>query len=85
MRHGAGDNYPRVEKMNKVLIYLLLAAITVFPVRAGAQAGGEDDLFQKATSYFFQKKFDLAESLLQQIIDKIPRMPLPIHTWAIFF
>lgn len=58
--------------MKHAPLYILLAVVWLCPLAAGAQANGENALFQKATSYFFQKKFDLAESLLRQIIEKNP-------------
>ncbi|MBN2160521.1 MAG: tetratricopeptide repeat protein [Spirochaetes bacterium] len=62
--------------MKHALIFLLPAVLLLSPVGAGAQDNGKDRLFQKATAYFFQKKFDLAESLLQQIIDSNPENAL---------
>jgi tetratricopeptide (TPR) repeat protein len=60
--------------MKYFLIHLLLvlACMCAFPVPSFSQEDNDDVQFKKATSYFFQKKFDMAESLLQQIIDKNP-------------
>lgn len=59
-------------KTNHILLAMLLGlSLTVPPVLRG-QEESEEDLFRKATGYFFQKKFDMAESLFQQIIDRNP-------------
>ncbi|OHD64820.1 MAG: hypothetical protein A2176_10920 [Spirochaetes bacterium RBG_13_51_14] len=52
--------------------YFLLACLCAFPVSSFSQKGGEEDLFQKASGYFFKEKFDMAESLLEQVIEQNP-------------
>ncbi len=59
-------------KMKNILIYIILVCIAALPSPSFSQEEGEEELLRKATGYFFQKKFDMAESLLQQIIDKYP-------------
>jgi tetratricopeptide (TPR) repeat protein len=60
--------------MKNLLIYLLLvtACMCALATPTFSQNDNDDEAFKKAASYFFQKKFDMAESLLQQIIDKNP-------------
>ena len=41
--------------------------VDIFP-----QAEKQEDTFHKATTYFFQKKFEMAELLLQEVIKKEP-------------
>jgi tetratricopeptide (TPR) repeat protein len=53
-------------------LILIMACICAFPLPSSSQEESNDDAFKKASNYFFQKKFDMAESLLQQIIDKNP-------------
>ncbi|HOT44730.1 MAG TPA: tetratricopeptide repeat protein [Spirochaetota bacterium] len=55
-----------------ILLKILLATILAIPSPSFPQEEGEEELLRKATGYFFQKKFDMAESLFQQIIDKNP-------------
>jgi tetratricopeptide (TPR) repeat protein len=57
-----------------VLAILACMCTGLYPVLS--QEIRDDDLFRKATSYFFQKKFDMAESLLQQVIDREPNNAL---------
>lgn len=49
------------------LIFLIFMTVEVLP-----QADKQEDSFQKATTYFFQKKFEMAELLLQEVIKKDP-------------
>lgn len=58
------------------LIPALLAIVCAGVVPALSQESPGDDLFRKAASFFFQKKFDMAESLLQQVIDREPENAL---------
>jgi tetratricopeptide (TPR) repeat protein len=53
-------------------LFLITAFLWVHPCPSSSQENGDDDMFKKASGYFFQKKFDMAESLLQQVIDKDP-------------
>jgi tetratricopeptide (TPR) repeat protein len=55
---------------------LILALVCALPLPALSQETQDNDLFRKATGYFFQKKFDMAESLLQQLIDREPENAL---------
>jgi tetratricopeptide (TPR) repeat protein len=59
-------------KNKNIFLYILLVCIAVSPFPVLSQEEGEEEQLRKATGYFFQKKFDMAESLLQQIIDKNP-------------
>ncbi len=53
--------------------YFLLVIFLVFMnAEAFPQAEKQEDAFQKATTYFFQKKFEMAELLLQEVIKKDP-------------
>lgn len=56
-----------MKKYIKLIILFILTTIEVFP-----QANNQEDTFQKATTYFFQKKFEMAELLLQEVIKKNP-------------
>ncbi len=58
--------------MKNILLNILLISLMALPSSSFSQEEGEEELLRKATGYFFQKKFDMAESLLQQIIDKNP-------------
>jgi tetratricopeptide (TPR) repeat protein len=72
-------NYKKNKKvftpLNSLLIVMLTAVIT-FPA-GGITAEDENTvLFRKAVSYFFQKKFDMAEMMLQEVIRKDPENAL---------
>ena len=56
----------------RFLLPALLALLCALSLPSYSQEARDDDLFQKATACFFQKKFDMAESLLQQVIEKDP-------------
>lgn len=56
----------------RMLLSVMIACVCTGLYPALAQEDTADDMFRKATSYFFQKKFDMAESLLQQVIDREP-------------
>ncbi len=56
----------------KVSTALFLALMCALPFPSFSQEEGEEEMFKKAADYFFQKKFDMAESLLERIIDKNP-------------
>ncbi|MGL4368315.1 MAG: tetratricopeptide repeat protein [Spirochaetota bacterium] len=58
-------------KTAKALIILLLWTSAAF-AQNGAPAETKDDGFKKATKYFFQKKYDMAELLLQEELKKNP-------------
>ena len=47
-------------------------AFLVLLLAAGSSAGESGSDFERAASYFFEKKFDLAESLLLRVIDAEP-------------
>jgi len=55
--------------MKKIILSLLIIAVNA---AAFSQAAKDEDTFQKATNYFFQKKFEMAELLLQEVIRKEP-------------
>jgi tetratricopeptide (TPR) repeat protein len=57
-------------KTCKTLIVLLALLIPCSP--AAPQKKGDDDTFKKAEKYFFQKKFEMAELLLQEELKKNP-------------
>lgn len=53
--------------------YVLLIIIFIFfTTEILPQTEKQEDAFQKATTYFFQKKFEMAELLLQEVIRKEP-------------
>lgn len=56
--------------MKKLILQLILILSTA--AAAAAQTQQNEDTFQKATTYFFQKKFEMAELLLQEVIKKDP-------------
>lgn len=56
--------------MKRIITYAFL--ILGAAIAASAQSAQNDDTFQKATTYFFQKKFEMAEVLLQEVIKKDP-------------
>ena len=58
--------------MKQVITGLVLAFLFMLPSPSFSQEDGEEEMFKKATDYFFQKKFDMAESLLERIIEKNP-------------
>jgi tetratricopeptide (TPR) repeat protein len=58
--------------MKNILLNIIAVSLLALPSPSFPQEEGEEDLVKKATGYFFQKKFDMAESLFQQIIDKNP-------------
>lgn len=62
--------------MKKSIIYLLLTAIMAAPCPLLAEGTKEDENFKKASAYFFKKEFDMAESLLLQVIEKNPENAL---------
>lgn len=54
-------------------IFISLFIICIFFSHAVLpQSEKKDDTFQKATTYFFQKKFEMAELMLQEVIKKDP-------------
>ncbi|HOO73244.1 MAG TPA: tetratricopeptide repeat protein [Spirochaetota bacterium] len=57
----------------KINAYILIALILLAPVSLfSEQKVSEDDTFKKAEKYFFQKKFEMAELLLQEELKKNP-------------
>ena len=53
--------------------YVLFIFLYIFmTVEILPQAEKQEDTFQKATAYFFQKKFEMAELLLQEVIKNDP-------------
>ncbi|MBP7738223.1 MAG: tetratricopeptide repeat protein [Spirochaetes bacterium] len=59
-------------KTNSVIFHILVACLAALPFPAFSQEENEEELLRKAAGYFFQKKFDMAESYLQQIIERNP-------------
>lgn len=53
-----------------------IALILILFSTAFSQAKKEEDLFSRATKYFFQKKFEMAELLFQEVIKKEPENAL---------
>ncbi len=53
-----------------------LFMILLFQSAAFTQVKKEEDLFARATKYFFQKKFEMAEVLFQEVIKKEPENAL---------
>jgi tetratricopeptide (TPR) repeat protein len=58
--------------MKQFITAIFFACLCVLPSPSFTQEEGTDEMFQKAADYFFQKKFDMAESLLERIIEKNP-------------
>ncbi len=56
--------------------YIVLIAIILLQSFAFSQAKKEEDLYTRATKYFFQKKFEMAEVLFQEVIKKDPENAL---------
>jgi tetratricopeptide (TPR) repeat protein len=54
-----------------VLFAFFIPILTIYGVPTPG-AGEEDDTFKKAVKYFFQRKFEMAELLLQESIKKNP-------------
>jgi tetratricopeptide (TPR) repeat protein len=57
--------------MQRKLYYILLV-IVFLQSAAFSQAKKEEDIYTRATKYFFQKKFEMAEVLFQEVIKKDP-------------
>lgn len=62
--------YGRLTKLG--VTALILAFLCALPIPSFSQADTEEDMFRRAADYFFQRKFDMAESLLERIIDRNP-------------
>jgi len=63
--------------MKKQAAALIILMSLMAPLSALSQAESKDDeLFKKAMSYFFQKKFEMAEIMLQSVIKKDPENAL---------
>ena len=60
----------------KKLIMLLLSFVFSFQSLAFSQVKKEEDVYTRATKYFFQKKFEMAEVLFQEVIKKEPENAL---------
>ncbi len=58
--------------MKRSIAYILMTAFLAVPGVLLSEDQKEDETFKKATSYFFKKNFDMAESLLLQVIEKSP-------------
>jgi tetratricopeptide (TPR) repeat protein len=56
--------------------FIALLFMFVFQTYAFTQVKKEEDLFTRATKYFFQKKFEMAEVLFQEVIKKEPENAL---------
>jgi tetratricopeptide (TPR) repeat protein len=70
--------------MKKILVTLLLI-FTFVAVNAAPKDYMKDPTFKKAVSYFFQKKFSMAELLLQDVIKKNPEHDLAYSYLADIF
>lgn len=57
---------------NIIAASLFFATVTLLNISAPAQENINDEQFKKATNYFFQKKFEMAEHLLKEVIKKNP-------------
>lgn len=57
---------------NIITAFVLLLTLFFLNTSAIAQESRNDDLFKKATNYFFQKKFEMAEHLLKEVIKNDP-------------
>lgn len=62
--------------MKRSTAYILLALLLTAPGGLQSEEQKEDESFKKASSYFFKKNFDMAESLLLQVIEKNPEHAL---------
>jgi len=58
----------RIEKIFLAILFIIIANLDAF--------SKEDELFAKAQKYFFQKKFEMAEVLLQEVIRNSPENAL---------
>jgi len=58
--------------MKRILLISLFIFTGILPVFGK----GNDDLFTRAINYFFQKKFEMAEVLLQEVVKKEPENAL---------
>jgi len=60
----------------KKRLYLALLFLFLFQSVSFPQVKKEEDIFSRATRYFFQKKFEMAEVLFQEVIKKEPENAL---------
>ena len=60
----------------KIIPYIVLFLLMLLQSFSYAQEKKEEDLFNRATKYFFQKKFEMAEVLFQEVIKKEPENAL---------
>jgi len=60
----------RAAEISIVLMAICLLLFHASPARAAGD--NQDDLLSKATSYYFKKQFDMAETLLQQAVTQNP-------------
>lgn len=60
----------------KKVPYLALFFLMLFQSVSFAQVKKDEDIFTRATKYFFQKKFEMAEVLFQEVIKKEPENAL---------
>lgn len=51
---------------------ILFLTLIILNTSASAQENNSDEQFKKATNYFFQKKFEMAELLLKEVIKNNP-------------
>jgi tetratricopeptide (TPR) repeat protein len=56
--------------------YCIALIIIILQSTAFSQAKKEEDIYTRATKYFFQKKFEMAEVLFQEVIKKDPENAL---------
>jgi len=63
-------------KFNILINVLVLILICVPSVLFSQKKDGKDRGFKKATRYFYQKKFEMAEIMLQEVIKKNPENEL---------
>lgn len=61
--------------MKKLLLFVLTLLLSLQSL-AFPEAKKEEDLFTRAQKYFFQKKFEMAEVLFQEVIKKEPENAL---------
>ena len=60
----------------KRILNLALISLLIFTGVLPVNARQSDDLFTRAVNYFFQKKFEMAEVLLQEVVKKEPENAL---------
>ena len=61
--------------LKKIIIYIFIFFFTVLSINVNLYSSDKEkkeDLFKKAVRYFYQKKFEMAELLLQEELKRNP-------------